>query len=111
MMGARSEYDAAYFTLLRAREEHADLLHYREFLIAERDRLDAFVQQVRAQADTVPRRMRRPIDQTTKAVVEAIGVRRSVILGEYERVDERIANAQAFVEECEAELEDLRRSG
>lgn len=109
-MATRSEYDAAYFTLLRAREEHSDLLQYREFLVAERDRLDAFVQQVRAQADVVPRKMRRPVDQTTKAVVEAIGVRRSVVLTESERIDDRIANAQAFVEECEAEVEDLRGS-
>ncbi|MBW3605460.1 MAG: hypothetical protein KY460_11245 [Actinobacteria bacterium] len=109
-MAARSEYDAAYFTLLRAREEHSDLLHYQEFLIAERDRLDAFVAQIRAQADTVPRRMRRPIDQTTKAVVEAIGVRRSVVLSESERIGDRIANAQAFVEECEAEVDQLRGS-
>ena len=109
-MATRSEYDAAYFTLLRAREEHSDLLRYREFLVAERDRLDAFVQQVRSQADVVPRRMRRPVDQTTKAVVEAIGVRRSVILTESARIDDRIANAQAFVEECEAEVEDLRGS-
>jgi BMFP domain-containing protein YqiC len=109
-MAARSEYDAAYFTLLRAREEHTDLLRYREFLIAERERLDAFVTQVRAQADTVPRRMRRPVDQTTKAVVEAIGSRRAVVLAESERIDERIANAQDFVEECETEVEELRRS-
>jgi hypothetical protein len=109
-MAARSEYDAAYFTLLRAREEHTDLLHYREFLVSERERLDAFVVQVRAQADIVPRRMRRPIDQTTKAVVEAIGVRRAVVLGEYERIDDRIRNAQEFVDECEAEVDELRRS-
>ncbi len=110
-MGSRSEYDAAYFTLLRAREEHSDLLRYREFLIAERDRLDDFVREVRARADIVPRKMRRPIDQTTKAVVEAIGVRRSVVLAESERVDDRIANAQAFVDECEAEVDALRGSG
>ncbi|CAN5922154.1 hypothetical protein BH23ACT10_BH23ACT10_10990 [soil metagenome] len=107
-MAARSEYDAAYFTLLRAREEHDDLLRYREFLITERERLDAFVTQVRAESDAVPRRMRRPIDQTTKAVVEAIGVRRAVVLAESERMNDRITNAQAFVEECETEVDELR---
>ncbi|HEX6257439.1 MAG TPA: hypothetical protein VFZ70_16640 [Euzebyales bacterium] len=105
---ARSEYDAAYFTLLRAREEHTELLRYREFLVGERHRLDAFVAQVRAEADAVPRKMRRPVDQTTKAVVEAIGARRSVVLAEYERIDDRIAAAQEFVEECEAEVDELR---
>lgn len=109
-MASRSEYDAAYFTLLRAREEHADLLRYREFLVAERERLDSFVAQVRHEADVVPRRMRRPVDQTIKAVVEAIGTRRSVVLAESDRIDERIDNAQRFVEECEAEVDELRRA-
>jgi hypothetical protein len=107
-VAASSEYDAAYFTLLRAREEHGDLLRYREFLLAERDRLDAFVRKLRTEADVVPRRMRRPVDQTTKAVVEAVGVRRAVVLAEYERMDDRIAAAQEFVEECETEVDELR---
>lgn len=107
-MPSRSEYDAAYFTLLRAREEHSQLLSYREYLIAERERLDAFVAQLREQAQDLPRRMRRPVDQTTKAVVEAVGARRSVVLAELERMDERIRNAQEFVEECETEVANLR---
>ena len=107
-MPSRSEYDAAYFTLLRAREEHGQLLRYREYLIAERERLDAFVAQLREEAEDVPRRVRRPVDQTTKPVVEAIGARRSVVLAELERMDERIRNAQEFVEECETELAELR---
>jgi BMFP domain-containing protein YqiC len=108
-VAARSEYDAAYFTLLRAREEHADLLRYREFLVAERERLEGFVRQLRTEADVVPRRMRRAVDQTAKAIVEAIGARRAVVLAEYERMDDRITAAQEFVEECEAELDELRR--
>ena len=107
-MSARSEYDAAYFTLLRAREEHTQLMRYREYLVAERERLDTFVGQLRDSADEQPRRVRKPIDQTTKAVVEAIGARRSVVLAELERIDERIDNAQAFVTECETELDQLR---
>lgn len=107
-MSSRSEYDAAYFTLLRAREEHAQLLGYREYLINERERLDAFVNHLRDQAEAVPRRMRRAVDQTTKAVAEAVGTRRSVVLAELERMDDRISNAQAFVEECETEVDQLR---
>jgi hypothetical protein len=107
-MSARSEYDAAYFTLLRAREEHAQLLSYREYLVEERERLNAFVGELRSRAEDLPRRMRRPVDQTTKAVVEAIGTRRSVVLAELERMDERISNAQEFVEECETEVDQLR---
>lgn len=107
-MSSRSEYDAAYFTLLRAREEHGQLLSYREYLIGERERLERFIAELRGQAQDLPRRMRRPVDQTTKAVVEAIGARRSVVLAELERMDERIRNAQEFVEECETELAELR---
>jgi hypothetical protein len=107
-MSSTSEYDAAYFTLLRAREEHSQLLSYREYLVGERERLDGFVAQLRDKADEVPRRVRRPIDQTAKAVVEAVGTRRSVVLAELERMDDRITNAQEFVEECEAEVEQLR---
>ena len=107
-MSPSPEYDAAYFTLLRARDEHAELLGYREYLIGERERLDAFVAELRRHADRQPRRVRRRLDQTTKAVGEAVGARRSVVLAELERMDERISNAQAFVEECEAEVEDLR---
>jgi len=107
-MASRSEYDAAYFTLLRAREEHAQLLSYREYLSGERQRLDAFVGRLREEAEHLPRRMRRPIDQTTKAVVEAVGTRRSVVLAELERMDDRIRNAQEFVEECETEVANLR---
>lgn len=107
-MSSTSEYDAAYFTLLRAREEHTQLLSYREYLVGERERLDSFVTQLREKAEEVPRRVRRPVDQTAKAVVEAIGTRRSVVLAELERMDDRITNAQEFVEECEAEVEQLR---
>ncbi|HSK89891.1 MAG TPA: hypothetical protein VK875_01130 [Euzebyales bacterium] len=110
-MSSRSEYDAAYFTLLRAREEHAQLLSYREYLVNERERLDDFVAELRDRAEHLPRRMRRAVDQTTKAVVEAIGTRRSVVLAELERMDDRISNAQHFVEECETEVEELRDSG
>jgi len=107
-MASRSEYDAAYFTLLRAREEHAQLLSYREYLSNERQRLDAFVAELREEAEHVPRRMRRPIAQTTKTVAEAVGARRSVVLAELERMDDRIRNAQEFVEECETEVANLR---
>lgn len=105
---ARSEYDAAYFTLLRAREEHDQLLRYHEYLHDERGRLDEFVAQLRARAEPQPRRMRRPIDQTTKAVLEAVGARRAVVLSELARMDDRLANAHKFVEECEAEVAELR---
>ncbi len=108
-MTARSEYDAAYFTLLRAREEYEHLLRYREFLEVEAGRLSAFSEETRALAEPVPRKMRRPIDATTKTLLEAVGRRHSSVLAELNRQDDRLAAAQAFVEECETELAQLRR--
>lgn len=107
-MGAKSEYDAAYFTLLRAREEHDHLLRYGEFLEAERQRLDAFAQATERAAEALPRQLRRPVDATTKSLLEAVGRRRSVVLDELGRMEDRIANAEAFVQECEAEVAELR---
>jgi hypothetical protein len=108
-VSARAEYDAAYFTLLRAIEERDDLLRYREFLGGERLRLDGFAEETRQREDPLPRRVRRPIDATTKPLLEAVGRRRTVILEELKRIEQRISNAEAFVAECEAEVASLRR--
>ena len=107
-MTARSEYDAAYFTLLRAREERDGLLRYREFLERERDRLDAFSTTTQHATDALARGLRRAVDATSKSLLEAVGRRRAVVLSELGRMDDRIANADAFVAECEAEVETLR---
>lgn len=108
-MTARSEYDAAYFTLLRAREEYEHLLRYREFLEVEARRLEVFSEQTRDLTEPIPRKMRRPVDATAKTLLEAVGRRRSAVLAELGRSDDRIQAAQEFVEECEAELGQLRR--
>jgi hypothetical protein len=107
-MSVRSEYDAAYFTLLRAREEHDRLLRYREFLEAEQRRLEAFARDIQHTTEVLPRQLRHPIDATTKPLLEAVGRRRSVVLSELAHMDDRIANADAFVQECEAEVASLR---
>lgn len=108
-MGGKSEYDAAYFTLLRAQEERDHLLRYRDFLEAERDRLDAFSQATEQATDALPRTLKRAVDVTTKTLLEAVGRRRTIVLAELGRMDERIANAEAFVLECEADVAALRR--
>ncbi|CAN5634146.1 hypothetical protein BH23ACT7_BH23ACT7_18880 [soil metagenome] len=108
-MSAKSEYDAAYFTLLRAVEERDDLLRYRDYLESERDRLDEFSAGTRDGAELVPRKVRRPVDATTKGLLEAVGRRRAIVLGELGRMETRITNAEAFVAECEAEVASLRR--
>ena len=109
-MTAKSEYDAAYFTLLRAREEHTDLMRYRDFLTDERARLDEFSEQTRDRLDLLPDRLRRPLAGTSKPLLEAVGRRRAVVLGELNRIDDRIAAAEAFVEECELEVAALRQA-
>lgn len=107
-MTAKSEFDAAYFTLLRAREERDSLLRYGEFLDAELTRLDQFAMETRDLMDDLPRKVARPIATTTKGVLEAVGRRRAAVLDERKRMDQRLANADRFVEECELEVEALR---
>jgi hypothetical protein len=107
-MTAKSEYDAAYFTLLRAIEEREALLRYREYLDTERERLDSFTEDTRALPEHIPTKVRRPVEQTTKPLLEAVGRRRNVVLDEVRRVGDRIANADAFVAECEDEVASLR---
>jgi hypothetical protein len=109
-VSARSEYDAAYFTLLRAIEERDDLLRYREWLTLERERLDAFSAETRDRTDHLSRKVRRPIEATTKPLLEAVGRRRATVLDEQRRIDDRISAAEEFVAECEAEVDALRGS-
>lgn len=107
-MSAKSEYDAAYFTLLRAIEERDALLRYREFLHEDRDRLDAFTTETNAWAEPLAPKVRRPVDRTAKGMLEAVGRRRAVVLDELGRIEHRIANAEQFVLECEREVAGLR---
>lgn len=107
-MSRSSEYDAAYFTLLRAREEHADLLRYQEFLEREAARLEAFVDETRDRSSALSRRVRRPVESTQRPLLEAVGRHRTTLTDELARSDARLAAAQAFVEECEREVAALR---
>jgi hypothetical protein len=107
-MASRSEQDAAYFTLLRAREELDHLRRYEEFLQEELDRLDAASESVRRGAELVPRKFRRMVESTDGPLLEAIGRRRSIVLSERDKVPERISAQEAFVAECEEEVARLR---
>lgn len=107
-MSAKSEYEAAYFTWLRAQEERDDLLRYRDYLEKEADRLEAFATTTRELAEPLPRRVRRPLDQTQKPLLEATGRRRAIVLDELKRLDDRLEAAQAFADECEREVVALR---
>ncbi|WP_370326306.1 hypothetical protein [Euzebya sp.] len=107
-MTRKSEYEAAYFTLLRAREELDHLRRYAEFLDEELARLATFARTVDDAPEVVPEKFRKLVDSTAKPLVEAVGRRRAIVLGERDRIPERISAQEAFVTECEEELAALR---
>jgi hypothetical protein len=102
-VSSRSERDAAYFTLLRAREELDHLRRYQQWLDEELDRLEDVRRAVEA-AGGVPRRFRRLVESTDKPLLEALGRRRAIVRSERDRAPERVAAQEAFVQECEADL-------
>ncbi len=104
----RDEVDAAYFTLLRAREELDGLRRYGEYLRDEARRLRRTISEGKALADTVDRRLRRPLRHTDQPLEEAIRARIAVIEEELNVLPEREAAAEAFVEDCEREHAELR---
>src|SRR5687768_17381605 len=107
-MSRKAEYEAAYFTLLRAREELEQLQRYAQYLEEELERLADFVRAVNGAPEVVPRKIRRPVDASAKQLLEAVGRRRSIILSERVAVPGRIEAQQAFVTELETELAALR---
>jgi DNA repair ATPase RecN len=107
-MSRRSEYDAAYFTLLRAQEELGHLRRYQQFLEEELERLDEVTRQVDAASQVVPRKFRKMVDATDKQLLEAVGRRRAIVLAEQRKVPQRITEQEAFVAECEDEVSALR---
>ena len=104
----RDEVEAAYFTLLRAREELADLRRYAEYLADELRRMRRFTQEGQALDDTVARRLRRALRHTDGPLREALDARAAVIADEQARMGDRIAAAERFVEECEREHAELK---
>lgn len=101
-MARRDDEQAAYFALLRAREELAALQRYEEYLIAERARIDQFLAAGAALDTTVDPRLRRALRHTDEPVGEALELRRRVLADERRRLPARIEAAQAYVDECEA---------
>jgi hypothetical protein len=106
---ARDEVQAAYFTLLRARDEVAALTRYGEVLHDEERRLHRFRTEGAALAARVDRRLLRALRHTDGALEEALDARLSVIADERGRLPDRLAAAEAFVEESEAAHAALRR--
>ena len=102
------EVEAAYFTLLRAREELANLRRYDEYLAVEARRLRRSRSEGRALHDEVDRRLLRGIQHTDQPLDEAVDARLGAIEDEHSRLPDRIAAAESFVEACEREHDELR---
>lgn len=108
---SRDEVEAAYFTLLRAREELSELLRYQEYLDAERQRLRRGMSEAAALRGRVHPRQLRGIQHTDRALDEAVNARLGSIADEAARLPERIAAAEEFVAACEREHAELRMKG
>lgn len=101
-MSRRDDEQAAYFALLRAREELAALQRYDEYLTAERARIDAFVAAGVQLDATVEPRLRRALRHVDEPLGEALELRRRVLADERRRMPDRLEAAQAYVDDCEA---------
>lgn len=104
----RDEVEAAYFTLLRAREELDALRRYDEYLTLEAQRLRRGTAEGAALAETVSRRVRRGLRHTDGPLIEATDARLRAIEDERPRLPDRIAAAEQFVAACEQEHAALR---
>ena len=105
----RDETEAAYFTLLRAREDLAALRRYEEYLHDEVRRLRRFISEGEALADPVDPRLRRSLRHTEQPLLDAVRDRIAVITDEQVRLPTRMEAADAFVVECEQQHERLRQ--
>ena len=105
----RNEVEAAYFTLLRARDELAALRRYEEYLGEEARRLRRFEREGEALADTVERRLTRQLRHTDQPLADAVQARLALIADEQARLPDRITAAEAFVEESERDHAALKR--
>lgn len=103
-----AEIETAYFTLLRAREELADLRRYREYLTAEAQRLRRTSREAEALRGQVNARQRRRLQHTDQPLAQAVADRLAAIDDEAARLPTRITAAEAFVEECEREHIELK---
>ncbi len=107
----KDEVEAAYFTLLRARERVSSLQRYAEFLEREQLRLDRFIADGDALDAHVDAALRRSLRHTDRPLAQAIKSRRDVMVEELKRLPERLRAAEEFVNECEEEHQRLRARG
>lgn len=100
-MSGRDEAQAAYFALLRAREELDLLGRYEEYLSAEIRRLRRAAAEESALRATAPPGSRRPLRASDEALEEVVARRAALLEDELQRLPDRVAAAAAYVEECE----------
>ena len=107
---ARDDVEAAYFALLRARDEVSDLQRYQEYLSDEARRLRRSTSEADALSTQAPPRLRRRLLHTDAPLAEAIRGRLEVIADELWWVPDQLRAAESWVAECEAEHDRLKRT-
>jgi hypothetical protein len=100
-MPERSEREAAYFALLRARDELSDLRRYAEHLDDELRRLRRTEREEEALRSSVSPRTRRVLRASDGELRDVSDRRIALIEDERARLPNRISAAEAFVAECE----------
>lgn len=100
-MAERTEREAAYFALLRAREELDGLRRYEEHLGDELRRLRRAEREEAALRAAAPERMRRILRTSDGELTEIVRRRVALIEDELVRLPGRIEAAESFVAECE----------
>jgi hypothetical protein len=108
-MPERSEREAAYFALLRARDELSALRRYEEHLGDELRRLRRGQREESALRAAAPSKMRRVLRASDDELVEVVGRRVVLIEDELSRLPARIEAAERFVAECERHHDVLGR--
>jgi hypothetical protein len=107
----RDEVEAAYFTLLRAREELDALRRYDEYLTAEAQRLRRSTREADALRDGVDRRLLRALRHSEVPLAQAVTDRLAILAEEQAGLPERIAAAEAYVLASEQAHQQLRTGG
>lgn len=107
---ARDDVEAAYFALLRARDEVDDLRRYVEYLEDEARRLRRSTSEADALSTQAPPRLRRRLLHTDAPLADAVRLRLEVIQEELRRLPDQLADAEAEVAAREAEHDRLRRT-
>jgi hypothetical protein len=97
----RTERDAAYFALLRARDELTALSRYEEYLHEEARRVRRSASEAAALTASVAEPTRRVLRTSDTDLAEVLERRLRVIEDELRHLPERLRAASAYVEECE----------